>query len=425
MSEILLLVGTVILSGFFSGAEITFVTANRLKLEILSRKETFASETLGMFLKHPERFLSTTLVGNNIVNVGYATLFTLIAHDTIVSGLTFLISQEPGSLTILLTETVIAALIILLFGEIFPKSVFRFHADAFARIISVPMMVIYIILRPIIYLADSISGVLVRLFGEEMKREEKLYRRQDIEALMEEIHDQGAADLDKEESEILTNVLELSNTRVKELMIPRTEIAGIEKSAGIPQVTKSFIESGFSKMPVYDESLDNIIGVVVAHDLFSQPKSLAEVTRPIRFVPSTQRAKSLLADFRKANDSIAIVLDEYGGTSGLITIEDLLEAVVGDIQDEYDTDEFRLKLLSDGSLVANASLDLGTLRETYPGFNLPESEGNYETIGGFITYYIGRIPRVNEEHLIHGFKFLISKATAARIEVVRITPILT
>lgn len=421
MIELLLLLGTLLLSAFFSGAEIAFVTANRLKLEIHSRKPTFTAKALGIFLKRPERFLSTTLVGNNIVNVAYATLFTLLLHDKVMLALTNILGESPGRMPVLLTETLITSLVVMIFGEILPKAFFRQHADSLASQVAAPMMAINFIARPMIVIADAISGTLVRFVGVNANHEERVYRRQDIEALFEEIHDQGTSELDKEESEILSNVLELSNTRVKELMVPRTEIAGIDQNATIEEVIKTFIETGYSKMPVYEDSIDSIIGLVVAHDLFQKPSSLKAIMRPIRFVPAAQRAKNLLAEFRKANDSMAVVLDEYGGTAGLITIEDLLEEVVGDIRDEHDTDEFQMKMLNDGSLVINATVDVDELAARYPSFVLPKHENAYETIGGFITFHLGRIPRANEEHIINGFKFLISKATPSRIETVKIT----
>jgi CBS domain containing-hemolysin-like protein len=423
MIEWLLVLGTLLLSGFFSGAEIAFVTANRLKLEILSRKNSFAGRALATFTKAPERFLSTTLVGNNIVNVAYATLITVLSHNAVENIIMLITGSDPESMTVLVTETLIASVIVMLFGEIIPKAIFRFHADSFAAYVAAPMMVINFIARPLIWLADFCSSLLSRPFGGDTKHEERVYRRQDIEAIFEEIHDQGTSDLDKEESEILTNVLELSNTRIKELMIPRTEIAGVEVHASMDDVIKAFVESGYSKMPVFEETIDNIIGVVVAHDLFQKPETLASITRPIRFVPAAQRAKNLLAEFRKANDSIAIVLDEYGGTAGIITIEDLLEEVVGDIRDEHDTDEFQMKQLSDGSVIVNAAVDVEDLVKRFPQISIDAESSDYETVGGYITFQLGRIPRANEEHVIRGCRFLISKATPARIETVKITPI--
>jgi CBS domain containing-hemolysin-like protein len=253
---------------------------------------------------------------------------------------------------------------------------------------------------------------------------EELFRRQDIELLLHEMAEQGTNnDIDREETEILTNVLKLSGMRVKESMITRTEIQAIEKDTDIHQVQDMFVTSGFSKLPVYEETIDNIIGVVYAYDLFNRPKTLSEIIQPIKLVPSSRKSKDLLAEFRRSKDKMAVVIDEYGGTAGLITIEDLLEEVVGDIQDEFDTDDVLIKKINETTWVIGGMAYIEDIQEKFPEMGLERSSDNYETLTGHITFNLGRIPKVNEEIIIDAFKFIITKATPTRIDTVKVVKI--
>lgn len=423
MIELLLILLTVLLSGFFSGSEIAFVSANRLKLEIESRKTSWTGRVVNYFVRNPETFLTTTLVGNNIVNVLYATLMTLFLVAPITNIFETWLGFGPSPVTLLVIQTIIASVIIMIFGEILPKALFRIHADWWVKIIAVPQQICNWIFRPLIYLADLSSDFIIRMINPEIDRSGQVFRRQDVELIFKELRDTGGSDLDREDSEILHNVLELSNKRVKESMIPRTEIVAIEKSTSIDETLKVFISSGFSKLPVYQESIDDIIGVIFAYDLFNNPKNLTEIMRPIKLVPSSQKSKDLLSEFRKSNISVAVVIDEYGGTAGMITIEDVLEEVVGDIQDEYDTEDHIMKKLSNNTFVISGGVEIEDLREQYPEINLPEETSNYETLAGYIIDSLGRIPKVNEELLIGENKFIISKASPSRIETVKIVVI--
>jgi CBS domain containing-hemolysin-like protein len=421
--ELLLIILTVLLSGFFSGSEIAFVSANRLKLEIESRKTSWTGRVVNYFVRNPETFLTTTLVGNNIVNVLYATLMTLFLVAPITSLYETWLGLSPSPVALLVIQTIIASVVIMIFGEILPKALFRVHADWWIKIIAIPQQICNWIFRPIIYLADLSSDFLIRMINPEIDRSGQVFRRQDVELIFKELRDTGGSDLDKEDSEILHNVLELSNKRVKESMIPRTDIVAIEKSTSIEETLKVFISSGFSKLPVYQESIDDIIGVIFAYDLFNNPENLMEIMRPIKLVPSSQKSKDLLSEFRKSNISVAVVIDEYGGTAGMITIEDVLEEVVGDIQDEYDTEDHIMKKLSNNTFVISGGVEIEDLSEQFPEINLPEESSNYETLAGYIIDSLGRIPKVNEELLIEGNKFIISKASPSRIETVKVVVI--
>jgi len=420
MTELLLIILTIFLSGFFSGSEIAFVSANRLKLEIESRKSSWTGRVVNYFVRNPETFLTTTLVGNNIVNVVYATLMTLFLVNPINSLYQSWFGTIPSSVTLLIIQTIVASVIIMLFGEILPKALFRINADWWVKIIAVPQQICNWIFKPLIFLADKSSDLIIKLINPEIDRSGRVFRRQDVELIFKELRDTGGHDLDKEDSEILHNVLELSNKRVKESMIPRTDIVAVEKNTSIDETLKLFISSGFSKLPVYQESIDDIIGVIFAYDLFSNPKNLIEIMRPIKLIPVSQKSKDLLSEFRKSNLSVAIVIDEYGGTAGMVTIEDLLEEVVGDIQDEYDTEEHFVKKLSNNTYIMSGGIEIEDLREEYPEIELPIESSEYETVAGYIINKLGRIPKVNEELLIDGNKIIISKATPSRIETLKL-----
>ena len=420
MNEWLLILITILLSGFFSGSEIAFVTANRLKLEIESRRNTVSAKALNYFTRNPETFLITTLVGNNIVNVLYATLMTLFLTTPIVTTLEHWFGAPPSEFSVLAVQTIIASVLIMFFGEIIPKAIFRIHSDTFVKMIAIPQQVSNWLFKPLIVVADVLSNALIRMFRGDSEQVETLFRRQDLEMILKEIKDSGASDLDKEDSEILHNVLELSEKRVKESMIPRTDIIAVEKETEIEEVLKTFISSGFSKLPVYQENIDDIIGVVFAYDMFNTPKRLSDVIRPVKLVPSSQKSKDLLSDFRKTNNSVAIVLDEYGGTAGMVTIEDLLEEVVGDIQDEYDIESEIIKKISPNSFIVSGSVEIEDLVAAYPEVEIDDENSGFETVAGYIINMVGRIPKVNEEIIIERQKFIISKATPNKIETVKI-----
>jgi CBS domain containing-hemolysin-like protein len=420
LTEFLLIVLTILFSGFFSGSEIAFVSANRLKMEIESRRDSWTGRIVHHFSENPDTFLTTTLVGNNIVNVLYATLMTIFLVSPITGVSQSLFGIVPSPVAMLVIQTIIAAVVIMIFGEILPKAFFRMHADWWVRVIAIPQQLFHWLLKPFIVVANGASNILIKLIQPDSEKAQQFFRRQDVELIFKELRDTGGKDLDKEDSEILQNVLDLSNKRVKESMIPRTDMVGVEKNTSIEETLSLFISSGFSKLPVYQESIDDIIGVIFAYDLFSNPDNLTEIMRPIKLVPASQKSKDLLSDFRQSNISVAVVIDEYGGTAGMVTIEDLLEEVVGDIQDEYDTEDTIVKKLSGNTYIISGGVEIEDLLEKHSQITLPADSAQYETIAGYVIHSLGRIPKVNEELLLDGCKIIISKATSSRIEMVKL-----
>ncbi len=419
--EWLLILLTIVLSGFFSGSEIAFVTSNKLKLEVISRKKNLLAGAIHFFKNNPDTFLTTTLVGNNIINVLYATLMAIFLVSPITGYSELWFNHIPSDLEILFAQTVIASVIIMIFGEIIPKAIFRAQADFMMNVIAVPLRIFYWVLRPLIGLANSTSNVIIKWFVPNADRTESFYRRQDVELIFKELKESGGSvDLDEDDSEILQNVLELSNMRVKDSMIPRIEIQAVERNTPVNEALDLLIQSGHSKLPVYRESIDDVIGVVFASDFFDQPTTLNEIIRPVKLIPASKKSKDLLTEFRQSNLSVAIVLDEYGGTAGMVTIEDLLEEVVGDIQDEHDKDDDIMKKLSSKTYVISGNVEIEELIERFEEIELPLEPSEYDTVAGYLINHLGRIPKVNEELLIEGKKFIISKATQSRIETVKL-----
>jgi CBS domain containing-hemolysin-like protein len=421
MPELFYILLVILASAFFSGSEMAFVTANKLKLEIESRKNTIRGRSLLFFNKNPETFLTTTLVGNNIVNVLYATLMAVFLAEPIAIIYSNLFNAEPLSSTVLIIQTLIASILILIFGEILAKAIFRSQADFFVKIIAFPLRITNRFLWPLIAIADRMSRMLVKLLKIENEKSAKIFRRQDMAIIFRELSEGGGShEIDQDDSELLQNVLELSNKRVRETMVPRTEIVAVEKSASIDDLKTAFIESGYSKIPVYQDSIDDIIGVVFAYDMFSYPKNIADIIRPVKLIPSSKKSKDLLTEFRQSNVSVAIVIDEYGGTAGMVTIEDLIEEVVGDIQDEYDKDDEIIKKISNNTYLISGSVELEDLMDEYPEIMLDQTLGDFETVAGYIIHHIGRIPKINEELQILGNTFIILKATQSKLETIKL-----
>lgn len=415
--EVAIILLMLLLSAFFSGSEIAFVVANRLRVEVLARREGIVGPIVREFLQNPSTFLTTTLVGNNIALVVYSTLMALFLNpplQAVYQG----VGLEADALdaAVLTSQTLIASVVILLFGEIIPKSIMREAANHAVFYLAIPLRIAYYLLLPMVKIAALAAGLFIRLFRAEADSFAQ-FIRSDFEVIIQESKASGELELDEDESAILSNVFSMNAIRVKESMVPRTDMVAIEENTSLEDLLARFIETGHSKLPVYRENIDNIVGVVFAYDLFSQPTSLADIVRSAQFVPESKRSKDLLREFLGTNTSIAIVIDEYGGTAGLVTREDLLEELFGDIQDEFDTETEVLRKTGDGSLVASGRVHIDEIAEQF-GLELPE--GDYETVAGYLLERVGAIPAPQDHYLFDGFRFDILKATTNRIDLVRI-----
>jgi CBS domain containing-hemolysin-like protein len=408
----------VLLSAFFSGSEIAFVAANRLRVEVLARRWSSVGPVVQRFIQNPSTFLTTTLVGNNLALVIYSTLIAFYLNPPLEAffGDRLGLQATSTEAAVLAAQTFIAATITLLFGEVLPKSLLRETADLGVFVLAIPLRLAYYVLLPMIKVAGWTSSLLVKLFQADAETFSQFMRR-DFELMIREGMESGELDLDQEESELLTNVLALGSIRVKESMAPRTDIIAVEENTPIEAFLERCVTSGHSKLPVYRENIDHIIGIAFAYGLFQEPKSLEEITRPVQFVPESKLSKDLLYEFLDTNTSIAVVIDEYGGTAGLVTTEDLLEELFGDIQDEFDTDDAELRQIGENTFVASGRAEIDELIER---FDVQLSTGDYETVAGYLLDRLGTIPLAKDEFVIDGYRFIIMQATAHRIDLVKI-----
>ncbi len=400
MFQLIVIIVSLILSFFFAGTEQAFISVNRVRIELWRRQKLPFANLIADFLRHPERFIYTTLVGNNIANVAFASFATVYFRNYLGQELTWLMVT---SLTFLV-------------GEIIPKTVFRSLADWIVRRIAPILQFFYYVFWPMIWVVNQISRFLLKLFHYQEKEYEEFFTQRDVEILFRESHNR--AHLEKSEAEFLQRILRLRHLKVRDVMIPRTEIVAVPENTSIKELIEVIHKSGHTKIPVYRENLDNIIGIVFLNDLFLRPKTLQEIIHPVMFVPETKAGTELLTEFRKNNTSIAIVVDEYGGTAGLVTIEDLVEELVGEIEDEFDEIERLIRKTGERTYSVNVRIELDKLEEVL-GISLPR--GDYETLAGFILNYLGHIPRRDEKFEYNGIKFVVTRATPRKIEWVRIT----
>lgn len=409
-----------LLSAFFSGSEIAFVSASRVRAEARAAAGGRIAGIVRQFLDRPDQFLITTLVGNNLALVLYSSLMAIELENPIHGlwlGILGTGSEVGIQVATITTQTVLATLVVLFIGEILPKSLARRAANQTIFLVAPLLKAFYYILLPFNKISGWVSLSLLRLFGQKEEDIKRSFRRE-IEATIRESTSSGNIELDEQHGQLLSNVFRISKLRVKESMVPRTDIEGIEAGVSIDALRDRFTATGFSKLPVYQDNIDNIVGVVFAYDLFRHPESLDEMVRDVRFVPETKKSRDLLAEFLEENVSIAIVIDEYGGTAGMVTIEDLIEELTGDIHDEFDTSEFIARKLDERTFVVSGRAEIAELATEYSLF-LPE--GDYETVAGLLLEQLGYIPAAKEELSIEGFRFSILRAHSHRIELVKIS----
>jgi CBS domain containing-hemolysin-like protein len=404
------------LSAFFSGSEIAFVTANRLKTEVRARQSGWVGRIVQEFISDPGTFLTTTLVGNNIALIVYSTLMSVLLEAPLVGLFEGTLGLASAGGWVLLTQTVVAALIVLVIGEVIPKSLLREPSGGVLFALAVPLKLTYYLFWFLIKLAGWTSGLLVRLAGTPADTLQQFIRR-DFELVIRESRATGAIDLDEEESEILTNVFELRTLRVKDSMVPRTEVRAVEEGSSLAEVRDVFVETGFSRLPVYRENIDRITGVVLAHDLFHAPESLSAILRPVRVVPESKLAKDLLFDYLRTGTTLAVAVDEYGGTAGIVTLEDLLEELFGDIRDEHDPAAAPIRQLDERTYLLQGRVELENLCDA-TGITLPE--GDYDTVAGYLLDRMGSVPDARESVDLDGYRFTVVEASANRIDVVRL-----
>ena len=391
-----------LLSGFFSSSEIAFVVANKLKIELRARKNNFSAKIISYFSEKQQVFFSTILISNNIVNITFSSLITIFLHASF--GL--------NDFQILLVSTSL----LLLFGELLPKYFAREYPDPIILVAAIPLRIFSFFLYPFVKVTSAISEFIVSSANIKEEKISQLFDREDLQSLLHE--SSSAGKLNDNEYEAINKVIDLGEQKVYEVLTPRTDIVGIEITATVEDALKIFIESGYSKIPVYEENLDNIKGFIHSMDMFKFPKSIEEIMRDILFVPETKKSLELLNELIDKRHSIAIVVDEFGGTAGIVTIEDIIEEMIGEIRDEHDPDEDVCKKINDNTYIISGKVEIDHLNEEFE-LNIPE--GEYETIGGYITSKLGIIPTPHEKFEIDDFTIEIIRSSKQRVELVKLT----
>ena len=414
MDNLFYLLVTMAFSAFFSGMEIAFVSVDKLRFE-MDKREGLTSAILSYFFRNPNNFISTMLVGNNIALVIYG-IFMASLIDTYL--LSHVISNEFLSL---LVQTVLSTLVILVTGEFLPKTLFKINPNFILRLFALPLMVCYIVLFPISKLASGLSSVFLRLLGLKVNKEDsaRAFGKVDLDYFVQNSIEH-AADEEKLDTEvkIFQNALDFSNVKIRDCMVPRTEIVAVEEDASLEELKNLFVESGISKIIVYQGNIDNVVGYVHSSEMFRNPTDLKQHVKELPIVPETMTAHKLMRLFMQQKTSIAVVVDEFGGTAGIVTLEDLVEEIFGDIEDEHDNSSYICKQIGEHEYVLSGRLEIEKVNETF-GLDLPESD-DYLTVGGLILNSYQSFPKLHEVVTVGRLEFKIIKVAATKIELVRL-----
>ena len=411
----MIIIISLILSAFFSGMEIAYVSSDKLNLEIQKKQVGFISNILRRITKEPSKFISTMLIGNNFALVVYG----FFMGDFIINYLLINIISELNELTIVLIQTSISTIIILIAAEFIPKTVFQIYSDFFMRIFAAPAYIFYITFSPLTNTVTLISDyILNKFFNTDSKESRLSFTKVELENFIENEIQHSQEDIDTE-IEIFQNALELSEIKARDIMVPRTEITAIDLKMDIEDVKKVFIDTGFSKLPVYKKSIDNIIGYVHSFDFLKKPNDIKSFLLPIEFIPEPMFVNEVLQILTKQRKSLAVVIDEYGGASGILTIEDIVEELFGEIEDEHDNVEYFEKRINKDIIEVSARLEVEYINNKYK-MKLPLSD-SYETLGGLIFNKIEYIPNEEEIIIIDNYKIRIKEATSSKIEKILIS----
>lgn len=417
--DLLIIILSLVFSAFFSGMEIAFISANKIHIEIEKKQEGVLAKVLTKLTKKPSKFIATMLIGNNIALVIYGLFMGELLMNWF-SGL----AQENNFLRVfltdftLLTQTVISTLVILITAEFLPKALFQIYANSLLRLLAIPAYVFYLVFSLIsefiIGVSDFILKYIFRTPGDDVQLAfTKIELGDYITEQMETVEEEDEVD---SEIQIFQNALEFAAVKAREVMVPRTEIMAVEIHETPKNLAKLFTETGFSKILVFKDTVDNVIGYVHSYELFKKPKTIKSILLPVEFVPETMLIQDILNVLIKKRKSIAVVLDEYGGTSGLMTVEDIVEELFGEIEDEHDTTDLREEQIDDTHFLFSARLEVDYLNENYK-LNLNSSD-EYETLGGMLVHQLGEIPEKEAEINVDNFKFTIIEVSSTKIDLV-------
>ncbi|MFA0961608.1 hemolysin family protein [Roseivirga sp. BDSF3-8] len=418
-SYLIIILITLAFSALFSGIEIAFVSANKLHIELQSKQGALAGRILSRFMQRPSKFIGTTLVGNTIALVVYGIFMARLLEPYIAEVLagSAVLSND---IVILLTQTFISTAIVLATAEFTPKSLFMLNPNLLLAAFALPMLVIYYLLYPIVWIVTGLSRfVITKVFRLPYSEDKPVYSLTDLNHFIQQQTSVPNEETEQEvNTKILNNALEFKTVRVRECMIPRTEIVAVDIEDDIEVLTKAFVESGHSKILVYRETIDDVIGYCHSLELFKKPKEIGSILTPVIIVPETMLANELMIQFITERKSIALVVDEFGGTSGIVTLEDIIEEIFGDIQDEHDVDDWIEQKIDPNTYLLSARHEIDYLNERYE-WQIPE--GDYDTLGGFIINTTENIPSIEDIIVIPPFTFTVVAMEDNRIDIVKLS----
>ncbi len=407
--ELIIVVISILLSAFFSGMEIAFVSANKMHIELEKKREGFIPKILTIITQKSSKFITTMLVGNNISLV----IYSYYMGELLIR---FLPIETFNDFSVLLIQTIISTIVILVTAEFLPKAIFRIYANEVLKIFAVPAYIFYYVFHFFSEFITLISDFFLRVFFKTNADEQQTeFSKEELGIYINEQLDSGNDDNEMDsEIQIFQNALEFQNVKAREVMVPRTEIVSVEMHETVTNLKNTFINTGLSKILVYKTSLDDVVGYVNAFELFKKPKTIKSILLPLEFVPESMMINDILNSLMKKRKSVAVVIDEYGGTSGMITVEDIVEELFGEIEDEHDSQEFLEEKISESKFNFSARLEIDYLNEEYD-LNIPKSEA-YETLGGFIIEHTENIPEEKELIDLESFEIKILKMSGAKID---------
>lgn len=411
--DIIYILIAMLFSALFSGMEIAFVTANRLKIELSSKKGVFSGKILSFFLKNPAKFISAMLIGNNVALVIYSILMAKLLEPIIYEKIT------TNDFIVLLIQTVISTILILFFSEFLPKSLLRINPNKALTIAAIPLQIVYVVLYPFTLLVLGVSNLILKLFRVDTSESDMAFTKIDLEHFMTNIQQkkEEGEDVDNE-IQIFKNALDFSSVKARDCMVPRTDLVAMDIEIPLATIRDKFIETGLSKILIYRDSIDNIIGYIHSKELFKKPKTVKSILLPISIIPESMPANQILQEFITLRKSVAVVVDEFGGTSGIITTEDIIEEIFGDIEDEHDVEELTEIKIDEDVYQFSARLEIDYINEKYM-LNLPESD-DYETLAGLIISIDESIPEKDEVIRHNGLEIKIDKVSNNKIDLVTI-----
>lgn len=417
MNSWLIVVITLIFSAFFSGMEIAFSSSNKLKIELDKGKGIFSARIVSDFSKTPSRFIGALLLGNNISLVIYGIVMARILEPVLINLFPEDILSDS---IILLIQTIVATLIILLVAEFIPKMLFRINPNSLLSFFAIPVYIIYYILYPVILVFIGFSEFILKYFFKiKFTNENQAFSPIDLDNYLKEYSHYNKHEKDiNPEIQMFQNIIDFGKIKLRECLIPRIEIIALDENDTIEVAKKLFIDNGLSKILVFKESIDNIIGYIHSYDMFKNPTNISSILKQIIIVPETMLANDVLGMFIKQSKSIALVVDEFGGTSGMVTMEDIIEEIFGEIIDEHDIEDLIEKKINEKEFILSARLEIDYLNEKY-NFELPESD-DYETLAGLIIHYYKSIPEQNHEIIIKNFTIKILQASHVKIKKVNL-----